>query len=85
MQEHDLSYAPIGVFDSGVGGLTVAREIMRQMPDERIIYFGDTARGDDYPFFQTDYPFFAVQGSQSPGGGLQYGQCAGPGRDRTGA
>lgn len=36
--------APIGVFDSGVGGLTVAREIMRQMPDERMIYFGDTAR-----------------------------------------
>lgn len=36
--------APIGVFDSGVGGLTVAREIMRQMPKEQIIYFGDTAR-----------------------------------------
>lgn len=36
--------APIGVFDSGLGGLTVAREIMRQMPDERIVYFGDTAR-----------------------------------------
>lgn len=36
--------APIGVFDSGVGGLTVAREIMRQMPNERIVYFGDTAR-----------------------------------------
>lgn len=36
--------APVGVFDSGVGGLTVAREIMRQIPDERIIYFGDTAR-----------------------------------------
>lgn len=36
--------SPIGVFDSGVGGLTVAREIMRQMPDERIVYFGDTAR-----------------------------------------
>ena len=36
--------APIGVFDSGVGGLTVMREIMRQMPDERIVYFGDTAR-----------------------------------------
>ena len=35
---------PVGVFDSGVGGLTVAREIMRQMPDEKIIYFGDTAR-----------------------------------------
>ena len=36
--------APVGVFDSGVGGLTVVREIMRQIPDERIIYFGDTAR-----------------------------------------
>lgn len=36
--------APIGVFDSGVGGLTVAREIMRQMPEERLVYFGDTAR-----------------------------------------
>lgn len=40
----ELNQAPIGVFDSGVGGLTVAREIMRQMPKERIIYFGDTAR-----------------------------------------
>lgn len=37
-------HAPIGVFDSGVGGLTVAREIMRQIPNEKIIYFGDTAR-----------------------------------------
>lgn len=37
-------HAPIGVFDSGVGGLTVVREIMRQIPNERIIYFGDTAR-----------------------------------------
>ena len=36
--------APIGVFDSGVGGLTVAREIIRQIPNERIVYFGDTAR-----------------------------------------
>jgi glutamate racemase len=35
---------PIGVMDSGVGGLTVAREIMRQLPNERIIYLGDTAR-----------------------------------------
>lgn len=35
---------PIGVFDSGVGGLTVAREIMRQIPNESIIFFGDTAR-----------------------------------------
>ncbi|MDM7992146.1 MAG: glutamate racemase [Candidatus Fermentibacter sp.] len=36
--------APIGVFDSGIGGLTVVREITRQLPDESVIYFGDTAR-----------------------------------------
>ena len=36
--------APVGVFDSGVGGLTVAREIMRQLPEENLVYFGDTAR-----------------------------------------
>lgn len=39
-----LREAPIGVFDSGVGGLTVVREIMRQIPNEKIVYFGDTAR-----------------------------------------
>lgn len=38
------SASPIGVFDSGVGGLTVAREIMRNLPNEHIVYFGDTAR-----------------------------------------
>ncbi|NJL62162.1 MAG: glutamate racemase [Methylacidiphilales bacterium] len=36
--------APIGVFDSGVGGLTVLRQLYRQLPNESIIYFGDTAR-----------------------------------------
>ena len=36
--------APIGVFDSGLGGLTVVREIMRNLPEERVVYFGDTAR-----------------------------------------
>ncbi len=36
--------APIGVFDSGLGGLTVANELMRQLPAEGILYFGDTAR-----------------------------------------
>jgi len=35
---------PIGVFDSGLGGLTVARAIMRRLPGESLIYFGDTAR-----------------------------------------
>ena len=44
MNIDDRKYAPIGVFDSGVGGLTVAREIMRQLPKEDIVYFGDTAR-----------------------------------------
>jgi glutamate racemase len=36
--------APIGIFDSGVGGLTVLREMYRQLPHESVIYFGDTAR-----------------------------------------
>lgn len=35
---------PIGVFDSGVGGLTVVKELIHQLPSEDIIYFGDTAR-----------------------------------------
>ena len=35
---------PIGVFDSGIGGLTVVRALMEQLPFENIIYFGDTAR-----------------------------------------
>jgi len=41
---HMACRASIGVFDSGVGGLTVAREIMRNLPKEHIVYFGDTAR-----------------------------------------
>ena len=44
LEQSSFRDAPIGVFDSGVGGLTVAREIMRQIPNEKIIYFGDTAR-----------------------------------------
>lgn len=35
---------PIGIFDSGIGGLTVVKEIIRALPDESIIYLGDTAR-----------------------------------------
>ena len=35
---------PIGIFDSGVGGLTVAKEIIKTLPNENIVYFGDTAR-----------------------------------------
>ncbi|MEA5583485.1 glutamate racemase [Nodularia harveyana UHCC-0300] len=40
----DPQRAPIGVFDSGVGGLTVLRQLYRHLPHESIIYFGDTAR-----------------------------------------
>ena len=39
-----MSTKPIGVFDSGLGGLTVVREIRRQLPGESIVYFGDIAR-----------------------------------------
>ena len=35
---------PIGVFDSGLGGLTVVKELMKWLPREDIVYFGDTAR-----------------------------------------
>lgn len=40
-----MSNAPIGVFDSGVGGLTVARAIIDQLPREQLLYLGDTANG----------------------------------------
>ncbi|SDM88144.1 glutamate racemase [Fictibacillus solisalsi] len=43
-EEAEKMDKPIGVIDSGVGGLTVAREIMRQLPKEEIYYLGDTAR-----------------------------------------
>ena len=39
-----VTQAPIGVFDSGVGGLTVTRAIVRELPCESLLYFGDTAR-----------------------------------------
>ena len=47
-----LGSSPIGIFDSGVGGLTVLQEVYRQLPQESIVYFGDTARlpyGDRSP------------------------------------
>ena len=40
----DLKNAPIGIFDSGIGGLTVAKAVIDALPNEDIIYFGDTAR-----------------------------------------
>ena len=35
--------APIGVFDSGIGGLSIALEIARHLPNEKIVYYADTA------------------------------------------
>ncbi len=40
-----MSDAPIGIFDSGVGGLTVARAVLDQLPHESVLYLGDTANG----------------------------------------
>ena len=39
-----MNAAPLGVFDSGIGGLTVVRAIFERLPLESVIYFGDTAR-----------------------------------------
>ncbi|MDX5436219.1 MAG: glutamate racemase, partial [Pontibacter sp.] len=39
----DKKDRPIGIFDSGIGGLTVAQAIVNVLPNERIVYFGDTA------------------------------------------
>lgn len=39
-----MSDSPIGIFDSGFGGLTVAREVLDQLPQEQVLYLGDTAR-----------------------------------------
>lgn len=41
-REHLTSEAPVGVFDSGVGGLTVLHELLRELPNERYVFFGDT-------------------------------------------
>lgn len=38
-----MDNAPIGIFDSGLGGLTVARAIIDKLPDEDVVYLGDTA------------------------------------------
>lgn len=40
----DIQNRPIGIFDSGIGGLTVLKEILRVLPEENTIYLGDTAR-----------------------------------------
>jgi len=54
----------IGVFDSGVGGLTVVRELIRQLPNERIIYIGDSARAPYGPRPQEQVKAFSWQLTQ---------------------
>jgi len=56
-----VSEAPIGVFDSGVGGLTVARSILDQLSNEPILYLGDTARGPYGPRPLAEVRTFALE------------------------
>ena len=79
--------APVGVFDSGVGGLTVAREIMRNLPSEKIVYFGDNRQGSlreqikrkHYPLFPSDHTFSSGTAGEGHCDRLQHGQrfCSG--------
>ena len=56
-----MSNAPIGIFDSGVGGLTVARAILDQLPNESTLYIGDTARGPYGPRPLAEVRDFALE------------------------
>ena len=56
-----VSDAPIGIFDSGVGGLTVARAVLDQLPHEPIRYVGDTARGPYGPRTIAEVRTFALE------------------------
>jgi len=56
-----VSNAPIGVFDSGVGGLTVARAIIDQLPNESILYVGDTAHSPYGPKPIADVRRYALE------------------------
>jgi len=60
----NTSSSPIGVFDSGIGGLTVVAEVMRQLPNEEIVYFGDTARLPYGPKSNETVTQFAIQDAE---------------------
>ena len=60
---------PIGVFDSGLGGLTGVRELRRRLPHENIVYFGDTGR---VPYGSRS-PETILQKRQVHHGGLRHG------------
>ncbi len=55
------NHQPIAILDSGVGGLTVAKEVMRQLPQERVLYFGDTARAPYGPRSKEEVALFTKQ------------------------
>lgn len=77
---------PIGVFDSGLGGLTAMRELIRTLPNESILYFGDTgrvpyglARARDHPQIRkARYEFSHSARRKSRAGRLWYGQLCCP-------
>lgn len=76
---------PIGVFDSGLGGLTAMRELIRTLPNENILYFGDTAaslrlaRARDHPQIRkARYEFSHPARRKSRVGRLWYGQLCCP-------
>ncbi len=56
-----MNHRPIGIFDSGVGGLTVMRKIMDRLPRESLIYLGDTARGPYGPRELGEVRLFALE------------------------
>lgn len=56
-----MNNAPIGIFDSGVGGLTVTRSILDQLPNESTLYIGDTARGPYGPRPLAEVREFALE------------------------
>ncbi|MGH3328371.1 MAG: glutamate racemase [Streptomycetales bacterium] len=56
-----MADAPIGIFDSGVGGLTVARAVLDQLPHEPVLYLGDTARTPYGPRSIADVRKYALE------------------------
>lgn len=68
----------IGVFDSGVGGLTVVRALMQRLPDYDIVYFGDTARspyGTKSPQTVTAYALESIEFLLNQGAGVIVAAC----------
>ena len=61
-QREDVVARPIGLFDSGFGGLTVMRALVDQLPNEDFIYLGDTARAPYGPRPIAEVRQFALQG-----------------------